>query len=251
MQEPLTLDTSHVRDSIPWRDTSLQLNIAQGDAVASRSPNDSIASRAPATRTVLSASTLAEEGYQSYAAGRYQEARTLFEQAAAAGDAASAGYLGFMYMKGYGVPVDLDRARALFESSAAGGEPGAAYNLGDMYFDGLGVKRNRVEAQRWYRRAFPLYLEDASAGDLESIVMVGRMYLEGAGVASDGAEAESWLRRAAERSHARAQRILGMAFIDGFRVRRDRTEGIRLLTSAARNGDIPAQERLRSMSLTW
>lgn len=242
---PRQASDSTLRDTVP------QLGIVQLDTLASSRSKESATSTAPAIAPASATGTASERGYTAYAEGRFEDALPLFEQAAAAGDAASAGYLGFMHLKGLGVPVDYSKARALFESSAAAGEAGAAYNLGDMYFNGWGVRESKVTAQRWYRQAFPIYLSDATSGELESMVMVGRMYLEGAGISSDAAQAQSWLGKAAERNHPRAQRILGLAFIDGFRVRRDRAEGIRLLTRAARNGDKLAQERLRSMKLPW
>ncbi|KJA28931.1 hypothetical protein HYPSUDRAFT_33390 [Hypholoma sublateritium FD-334 SS-4] len=54
--------------------------------------------------------------------------------------AASAGYLGRMYLRGEGVKVDYAMAKAWFERGAEHGDREAHNGLGIMYRDGLGVK---------------------------------------------------------------------------------------------------------------
>ena len=60
--------------------------------------------------------------------------------------AASAGYLGRMYLRGEGVKVDYAVARAWSERGAEHGDREAHNGLGIMYRDGLGVKSDLAKS---------------------------------------------------------------------------------------------------------
>jgi TPR repeat protein len=62
----------------------------------------------------------------------YAQARKLYEQGIALGDAASMNDLGILYSEGDGVPRDSKTARQWFEKAAALGNPEAKQNLRGM-----------------------------------------------------------------------------------------------------------------------
>lgn len=71
--------------------------------------------------------------------------------------------LGYAYVSGTGVAIDLDKGIFWFRRAADLGEPWALINLGDAYADGLGVPRDRAEALRLRRKAVTLGGPDFAA----------------------------------------------------------------------------------------
>jgi TPR repeat protein len=61
----------------------------------------------------------------------------------------------------------------------------APYQLGFSYAHGQGVKKNLVEAARWYRLG-------GERGDFQAALELAGMYLEGMGVEKNEAEAIEW-----------------------------------------------------------
>lgn len=73
-------------------------------------------------------------------------------------------YLGYMFMKGAGMPhPDPVMARNFFELGAKLQDARATNNLAYMYEQGIGVSRNVSKALRLYRQAAALGCKDASA----------------------------------------------------------------------------------------
>ena len=73
---------------------------------------------------------------------------------------------------------DYATALAKFLDSAKKGNVDAQLNLGIMYEKGIGVKRNDVEAVRWYKLS-------AEHGDAVAQFNLGVMYEKGFGVAQN------------------------------------------------------------------
>ena len=71
--------------------------------------------------------------------------------------------LGFMYLKGKGVPRDYTEAAKLFHKATEGfgGDTEAQNNLGLMYLKGQGIPRDYVTAYMWFSLA-------AAKGDEDS-----------------------------------------------------------------------------------
>jgi TPR repeat protein len=81
--------------------------------------------------------------------------------------------------------------------------------IGEIYKEGVSVKRDPVEAARWYRLA-------ADTGDRQAEFSLGLMLLIGApGVEKDRAAAATWLEKAAAQGHAGALYNLGVMAIEG------------------------------------
>lgn len=191
------------------------------------------------------------DGYRRYADGDYSGAAAFFERSAAEGNSRAAGFLGVMQMQGMGVPSNIVKAVGNLTIAANSGEPGAAFNLGEIYWDGRGIRKDQKLAAQWYSRALEGFLKGAANGDLESMTMAGRIYAEGGGVKANPAEALKWLVRASDRQFPKAQRLLGELYVQGRIVAKNRSEGVRLLSLAARAGDRLAQDTLRRLGEVW
>lgn len=76
----------------------------------------------------------------------YGRAGELFKQASAGGHIGAKGKLAKMYLLGQGPAweSDLDVARSLFEEAAHAGDQESQYQLGCMYRDGLGGSKVEV-----------------------------------------------------------------------------------------------------------
>eukprot|EP00933_Yihiella_yeosuensis_P015527 TRINITY_DN13505_c0_g1_i4.p1 TRINITY_DN13505_c0_g1~~TRINITY_DN13505_c0_g1_i4.p1 ORF type:complete len:220 (+),score=35.46 TRINITY_DN13505_c0_g1_i4:74-733(+) len=81
------------------------------------------------------------------------KARTLFEQAHAAGVAQATSLLGLMHFEGEGVTQDLAKARTLFEQAHAAGDAEATCYLGLMHFEGKGVTQDLAKARTLFEQA--------------------------------------------------------------------------------------------------
>ncbi len=62
-------------------------------------------------------------------------------------------FLGFMYVKGLGVPQDDAEAVKWYRKAAEQGNAEAQFNLGSMYENGEGVPQDYVQAHMWYNLA--------------------------------------------------------------------------------------------------
>lgn len=167
-----------------------------------------------------------------------------YHKAAAQGDVDAQTYLGFIYLQGKGIPVDLNQAREWFSKAAQQGDPKAQTHLAHIYEKGKGIPRDVSEALKWYRQAaeqgYALaqynlgvlyengdgvdkneteaagwYRQAAKAGDAVAQFSLAKMYLEGRGVAKDEAEALAWMNRSAEQKNTEAARFLATAYEKG------------------------------------
>lgn len=75
--------------------------------------------------------------------------------------AASAGYLGRMYLRGEGVKVDYALAKGWFERGAENGDRESINSLGIMYRDGLGGKADPNKALSYFNHAAGQELAEA------------------------------------------------------------------------------------------
>ena len=137
-----------------------------------------------------------------------------------------------------------DEAVSVFKELAPQhGNSGAKVNLGYMYENGFGVRRNLLEAVRWY--------ELAVAEDVNSTVAhtnLGVMLLYGRGTRQDPVRASKLFRVAADRGDARAQYFLGSAYEKGLGVRLNSAEAMRLYKLSADQGNEQAAERLSAIN---
>ena len=115
----------------------------------------------------------------------------------------------------------------------------AQFEIGNCYSGGIGgVSEDKVEMQRWYRKA-------AENGNAEAQFRLGFD-------CEDKAEAMSWLRKAAIQGFTGAQVQLGMGYMVGRGGSKDRTEAVRWYRKAAELGDPWGQYNLgECYELAW
>ena len=119
-------------------------------------------------------------------------------KAAEQGNAGAQNKLGFMYMRGEGLPEDDAQAVSWFRKAAEQGDVEAQHNLGGMYAMGIGVPEDYAQATNWYRKA-------AEQGDANEQVHVCLSYALGKGVPQDFVLAYAWCNLGASRKHDELQ----------------------------------------------
>mgnify|MGYP001472967026 CR=1 FL=1 len=94
-------------------------------------------------------------------------------------------WLGTIYAKGYGVPINYKLAFKWTSLAAEQGDANSQYNLGQMYRKGQGVKQDYKAAVKWYKLS-------AEQGYAKAQVNLGVMYYNGQGVLADFVLAHMW-----------------------------------------------------------
>ena len=167
-----------------------------------------------------------------------EAARRWFENAMAAGDPAAQPALASMLYDeaASGGSIRLSDLR----EAADLGHPGAMSRLGRIYLRGEGIPPNPIQGRIWLERA-------VEAGNVHAAQTLGSAYLRGDhGLARDPAGARRLLEMGVAAGERSAERDLGYALIapdeSGFEP--DLERGLRLVTLAARKGDVYAMELL-------
>ena len=126
--------------------------------------------------------------------------------------------LGSYYGRGLGVGRDLPTAIAWYRKAADQGSALAEYALGGFYAQGRGVTNDVTEAIRWWKKA-------AGQGEVEAAAALGQLFLLPAAPYGTNyvnyPEALRWLRQAAAAGSEGAENNLGVAYENGFGVKRD------------------------------
>ena len=151
-----------------------------------------------------------------------------------AGDHDAQRMLGFLYMRGLGVPTDFAAALEWARRSADQQDRDAEFNVGLLYFAGpAGVDLNYDQAVAWFRKA-------ADQGQLQAKYYLGLLYASGRGVPRDEAQAVQLWRSAAAASETDAEYRLGLAYYAGSGVAKDERLGRAWVIAAARSGQAEA-----------
>ena len=90
-----------------------------------------------------------DEGVQFYITGEYDKALAEFKPLAEQGDAKAQYYMGFLYHHGYGMKRDEVEAAKWFRMGAEQGEWQSQYYLGVIYEKGVGMKHDLAVAHMW------------------------------------------------------------------------------------------------------
>jgi uncharacterized protein len=196
------------------------------------------------------------------------------------GDASAQELLGWMYLKGMGVPIDNSKAAELFGKAAGKGNARAQRLMGHVTLTGTGVNRDPAAAMVWYRKAIAggdawanVGLIDArsqaegnvsAAESLELLGKAERRLLPRADVRSaiglyvlakrmaigpraDGpamSRALEVLSKAADAGDAEAQRTMGEISLRGDGVVKDAEQSVVWYEKAAAQGDATSQVAL-------
>jgi hypothetical protein len=91
--------------------------------------------------------------YVAYDRANYATALKVWLPKAEEGDATAQLYVGQIYEKGLGQPVDYSAAAQWYRKAAEQGNAQAQLNLGALYEKGLGVAKDAAAADNWYRKA--------------------------------------------------------------------------------------------------
>ncbi len=135
-----------------------------------------------------------DDGFEAYDRGDYATALSKHRPLAEQGVAPAQANLGWMYVKGKGVPKNYKQAAYWWTKAAEQGLAMAQYNLGQMYRRGKGVPRDYKQAVYWYTKV-------AEQGDARAQFNLGLMYYKGEGVAKDDVRAYVWWAFAASQGH--------------------------------------------------
>ena len=184
---------------------------------------------------------------------------------------------------------DIGQAIRWYLKAAEKGHGGACAQLGKIYEDGIGVKKDTVEAFRWFRRggnnseceegadriannliaymsyeegltaekegrneeAFELFKASAEHGFANAQYSLGKCYYNGSGTAKNPKLAAQWFQKAAEQGDSYSQVLLGIMYIQGDGVKQDQDEGISWLIKAAKQGEKQAQNILQSLNISY
>lgn len=132
------------------------------------------------------------------------------ERAVAEGSADAKMDLGFAYITGRGVTVDIARGKALFAEALADGKPDAYYWLGWLAESGL-------DGAADHKTAVALYLKGAEAGDPYAMQLVASAYEVGVDGLFDGSYpiAIEWLEKSAAAGNLDAMITLADAYDSG------------------------------------
>ena len=87
--------------------------------------------------------------------------------------------------------------QAVFQQNflkAQNGDPVAQESVASAYYKGCVVKKDYVEAVKWYRKA-------ADQNEAKAQSILGACYYNGEGVEKDYAEAVKWYRKAADQTY--------------------------------------------------
>jgi TPR repeat protein len=90
-----------------------------------------------------------DDGVQAYAVGEYSKALAEFQPLAEQGDTKSQYFVGFLYHRGYGVPVNNVEAAKWFLKAAEKGDSLSQYYLGKMAEAGEGIPKDLTVAHMW------------------------------------------------------------------------------------------------------
>jgi TPR repeat protein len=102
------------------------------------------------------------------------------------------------------LPKDIPALTAL----AGKGDARAQNELGVLFFFGTGVKKNLVEAVKWFTKS-------AAQGEAKAQYNLGILCERGAGVLENDTEAVKWFTKAAVQGYSPAQADLGAMYVVG------------------------------------
>ena len=162
---------------------------------------------------------------------------TVLRTAAEAGHAEAQSVLGWLLLRGDGVPADPATGLSWMRAAADLGHAGAQTNLGYAYETGLGVAADPAEAARLYRLA-------AAQGRPMAQHNLATLLQYGTGVPADVSEAARLYGLAAAQGLPVAQSALGALYETGTGVSADLERAADLYQQAALQGDALAMTRL-------
>jgi TPR repeat protein/Zn-dependent protease with chaperone function len=215
-------------------------------------------------------------GLSAHKDKRFDDAFSLFKEAADTGDGRALCILGDYAQQGKGQAIDLAKSKEYYEASAQKGFSYALVALGQMALDGKGGTKDTAEAARLltiaHNRNVPrasallglmysrgdyvernlntsrqLVEKSAQAGDLLGKTLFAVALRDGIGGSMDQSAAFSMLKSASERSYPLAAYQLGLTYEKGAGTPADKEKAIEAYRQAANAGNYAAIQRLKAL----
>ena len=174
------------------------------------------------------------------AAPDYDNARDLYQKAAAQDCALAQTDLGDLYINGNGVRRDDAAAVDWYRKAALQNDPMGQNNLGYLYLHGLGVQKD-------YKQALDWLLKSSAQGNGFAQDSIGYIYQAGLGVNPDPKLAFQCYKAAAEQGFAESQMHLAELYKNGTGVDQNVAEAVRWYCTAAAAGKLAAQAQVQKL----
>jgi|GEM_PF-3128790 len=124
-----------------------------------------------------------------------------------------------------------------WDASAEKGDPDSQDALGQAFEAGKGVRKNLVQALKWYTLA-------ANSGQEDAQIHLAQLYLRNEVPNGHPSDAIQWLSQAANQGNGQAAYQLGMFYISGKIVSQDYHQAFQWMSKAAQSGNVAAQNNL-------
>ena len=157
-------------------------------------------------------------------------------------DAEAQNVIGYMYLKGKGIPKDENKAVYWLQRSADSGNPTAMYRLAELYYQGT------YDTEPDVKKAMDYYVRAAEAGSMDAQFAMGCFCSTPRTKYFDIKKGNAYFEKAAEQGHAEAQYQIGMSYANGDGVRRDPSLAMKWLEKSCENGYQQAMVDLANMS---
>ena len=204
--------------------------IASDPALAARQKKGqrSRARPAAATERATPPPPSVRQGVELWRAGKWDDAVSMWQPFAQAGDADAMFNMGQAYKLGRGVPADKSIARDWYRRAAVKSHLPAQANLGILQFQAA----EKAEAVRWLKSA-------ADRGEMRAQYVLGIVHWNGDGAAKSLPLAYAYLVRAAAQGLPEATRALNE--LSQAIQPLDRANGWQIATALANGSGVPAQ----------
>lgn len=181
-----------------------------------------------------------EAASKAYEAKDYEQALALLLPLAERDDAEAAFAVGLLAARGEGGERDLKNAERWWKKAADNGNALAAFNLGYLYFRGAIGPSDLAAARALWEQAAKKKQPDAMFG-------AALLQCTGAGGDKDMKGGLARMHEAASIGHPQAEHFLGLAYLEGNGVAKNRARAERYLARAAEKGLLDAARALEGM----
>lgn len=170
------------------------------------------------------------------------EGLRLLELAAQKENAQAQFMLGLLCFNGWKVSEDPEKAIYWFKKAQSNGDKKSLYYLGHLYSELDDTPDNQKEALHWFQ------LSAKEAGDSQSQLRMAQIYSKGIGVKSDPKVSIKWLKLAAQQGVIDAQYNLALSYEEVGGVPKDIVQARRWYRHAANQGMSLAINRLAELN---
>lgn len=135
--------------------------------------------------------------------------------------------LGSEYFNGTMIEKNRELAVLWFRGAAEEGHPVGQYELALCYQFGKGLIKNRIEANKWFKKAFRYRIKEANTGDSKSQFILAGMYNHGWGVDKNDKKCFYWNLQAAKGGYAKSYFNVGASYQRGKGIEKNSREALK------------------------